>query len=136
MTSPARSKYIFTLETSGRSVVEDEVVDALYEAGCDDAGIGRFLGVHSLDFTREAGSYCEAVRTAIEDVQSVPGVYVNRVVNEDADTGDAFTAAVNAALSSPARCPDVPGTQEQIELRRIWEMTAKAPSDSVSGAAS
>lgn len=131
-----RSTYDFTLETSGRSVVDDEVVDALYEAGCDDAGIGRFLGVHYLEFNREADSYCEAVRTAIADVQSVPGVSVTRVVNEDADAVDAFTAAVNAALSSPARCPDVPGTEEQIELRRIWEMAAKAPSDSVSGAAS
>ena len=131
-----RSTYDFTLETSGRNVLDDEVVDALYEAGCDDATIGRFLGVHCLDFTREAGSYWEAVRTAIEDVQSVPGVSVTRVVNEDTAADDAFTAAVNAALSSPARCPDVPGTQEQTELRRIWEMTAKAPSDSVSGAAS
>lgn len=136
MASTTRSKYDFTLETSGRNVLDDEVVDALYEAGCDDATIGRFLGVHSLDFTREAGSYCEAVRTAIEDVQSVPGVSVTRVVNEDTSAGDAFTTAVNTALSSPARCPDVPGTQEQIELRRIWEMAAKAPSDSVSGAAS
>lgn len=136
MTSPARSKYIFTLETSGRSVLDDEVVDALYEAGCDDAGIGRVLGVECLDFTREADSYCEAVRTAIEDVQSVPGVRVTRIVNEDANAGDAFTAPVNAALSAPARCPDVPGTQEQIELRRIWEMAAKAPSASVPGAAS
>ena len=136
MTTTTRSTFDFTLETSGRSVLDDEVVDALYEAGCDDAGIGRFLGVECLEFNREAGSYCEAVRTAIADVQSVPGVSVTRVVNEDASAGDAFTAAVNAALSSPARCPDVSGTQEQIELRRIWEMTAKAPSDSVSGAAS
>ncbi|MYB28954.1 MAG: hypothetical protein F4X38_07420 [Acidimicrobiaceae bacterium] len=136
MTRTTRSKYDFTLETRGRSVVDDEVVDALYEAGCDDAGIGRFLGVHYLEFNREAGSYCEAVRTAIEDVQSVPGVSVTRVVNEDTSAGDAFTAAVNAALSSPARCPDVPGTQEQTELRRIWEMATKTPSDSVSGAAS
>ena len=131
-----RSKYDFTLEASGRDVLDGEVFDALSEAGCDDALIGRFLGVDGLGFTREAGSYCEAVRTAIEDVQSVAGVRVTRVVNEDATVGDAFTAAVNAALSSPARCPDVPGTQEQTELRRIWEMAVKAPSGSVPGAAS
>ena len=131
-----RTKYDFTLETGGKDLLDDEVCDALYEAGCDDAGIGRFLGVYYLDFTREAGTYCEAVRTAIKDVQSVPGVRVTRVVNDDTTAGDAFTAAVNAALSSPARCPDVPGAQEQIELRRIWEMAVKAPSDSVSGAAS
>ena len=120
-----RSKYDFTLETSGRSVLDDGVFDALSEAGCDDALIGRFLGVDCLGFTREAGSYGEAVRTAIEEVQSVPGVSVTRVVSEDAHAGAAFTAAVNAALFSPARCPEVPGTQEQIELRRIWEMVAK-----------
>ena len=131
-----RTKFDFTLETSGRSLLDDEVADALYEAGCGDAGIGRFLGVHYVGFTREAGSYCEAVRTAIEDVQSVPGVNVTRVVNEDTPAADAFTAAVNAALSSPARCPDVPGTQEQTELQRIWEMAVKAPSGSVPGAAS
>ena len=128
-----RTKYDFTLETSGRDVLDDEVFDALSEAGCDDALIGRFLGVDCLGFTREAGSYCEAVRTAIENVQSVPGVSVTRVVNEDATVGDAFTAAVNSVLASPAECPDVPGTQERMELRRIWEMAAKAPSDSVSG---
>ena len=136
MARTTRSKFDFTLETGGRSLLDDEVADALYEAGCDDAGIGRFLGVHYVDFTREAGSYCEAVRTAIEDVQSVPGVSVTRVVNEDTPAADAFTAAVNAALSSPARCPDVPGAQEQTELRRIWEMAVKAPSGRVPGAAS
>lgn len=127
-----RSKYDFTLETSGRSVLDDEVFDALSEAGCDDALIGRFLGVDRLSFTREAGSYCEAVRTAIEDVQSVPGLSVRRVVSEDDHGGATFTAAVNAALSSPTRYPDVPGTQEQIELRRIEELTGMAP-ESVPG---
>ncbi len=132
MARTTRSKFDFTLETGGRSLLDDEVADALYEAGCDDAGIGRFLGVHYLDFTREAGSCCEAVRTAIEDVQSVAGVSVTRVVNEDNPAADAFTAAVNAALSSPEQCPGVPGTREQIELRRIWRIAAKMPSGSVS----
>lgn len=133
MTRTTVGKYDFTLETTGRDVVDDAVVDALYDAGCDDALIGRFLGADCLGFTREAGSYCEAVRSAIEDVQSVPGVSVTRVVNEDATVGTAFTAAVNLALASPAECPDMPGTQEQIELRRIWKMATKAPSSSISG---
>ena len=125
------SKYDFTLETSGRDILDDEVIDALYEAGCDDALIGRFLGVDCLGFTREAGSYCEAVRTAIEDVQSVPGLSVTRVVSEDATVGSAFTVAVNAVLASAAECPDVPGTDERTELRRLWEQAAKARSGSV-----
>lgn len=133
MTRTPRSKYNFTLETSGRSVLDDEVIDALFEAGCDDAGIGRFLGVDCLDFTREARSYCEAVRSAIEDVQSVPGVRVTRVINENTAVGAAFAAAVNAVLASPQPCPDVPGAEEQAELRRIREMASQPPSRSVPG---
>ena len=121
-----RTKYDFTLETRGRDILGDEVFDTLSEAGCDDALVGRFLGVDCLGFTREARSYCEAVRTAIEDVQSVPGVRVTRVVSEDGNDGAAFTAAVNEVLTSPAKCPDLPGKDEQIELRRIWEMSTKA----------
>ena len=124
-----RATYNFVLETSGRDVLDDEVVDALYEAGCDDACIGRFLGVDHLDFDREAGSFCEAVRSAIEDVQSVPGVGVTRVLpGDDPAVGAAFTEAVNAVLASPQQCPDVPSSEEQAELRRIREMAAESPS--------
>ena len=130
----AKATYNFILETSGRDVLDNEVFDALSEAGCDDAGIGRFLGVDHLDFDREANSFCEAVRSAIEDVQSVPGVNVTRVVpGDDPAVGAAFTEAVNAVLASPEQCPDVPGCEEQAELRRIREMAAKSPSPSVSG---
>ena len=70
----------------------------------------------------------------------MPGVRVTRVVNEDTNERkavcDAFAAAVNAALASPVNCPEVPGTDEQTELRRIWEMTVKAAPGSVPGAAS
>ena len=129
-----RRTYNFVLETSGRDVLDDEVFDALCEAGCDDAGIGRFLGVDHLDFDREARSYCEAVRSAIEDVHSVPGVTVTGVLpGEDPTVGAAFTAAVNMVLASPVECPDVPVSEEQTELRRIWKMTAKSPSESIPG---
>ena len=127
---PSRT-YNFILQTSGRDVLDDEVFDALTEAGCDDAGVGRFLGVDRLDFDREASSYCAAVRSAIEDVQSVPGVSVTRVLpGDDPVVGVAFRKAFNAALASPAECPGVAAAGEQIELRRIWEMTVRAPSAS------
>ena len=125
----SRTTYNFILETSGRDVLDDEVFDALSEAGCDDAGIGRFLGVDHLDFDREASSFCEAVRSAIEDVQSVPGVNVTRVLpGDDPAVGAAFTEAVNAVLASPQQCPDVQRGEEQAELRRIQEMIASVPS--------
>lgn len=48
----------------------DKFVDALYEAGCDDATIG--IGQHgrvALNFTREAASAFDAVASAIADVK-------------------------------------------------------------------
>lgn len=127
------AKFDFTLETEGRDVLDDEVVDALYEAGCDDALIGRFLGIDRLGFTREASSYCEAVRSAIEDVQSVPGVRVTRVLNEEAQVGADFTEAVNMVLSCPEQHPHATDARERVELRRIQQMTAGVPSGITSG---
>jgi len=53
----------------------DQYVDALYEAGCDDAnvGIGQ-KGRIALDFTREASSALNAVSSAIADIKkAIPG---------------------------------------------------------------
>lgn len=64
----------FTLPSS--DVEMDELVESLYEHGCDDAlvGIGQ-LGRIGLDFTRAAGSAHEAVLSAIADVRNaIPGV--------------------------------------------------------------
>ena len=132
MTSTA---YGFALEIRGLDIFNDEVIDALYEAGCDDALIGQFMGVDRLDFNREARSCCEAVRSAIEDVQSVPSASVTCVLPAaDPTVGVAFREAVNAALAAPVECPYLAGTEEEhIELRRIWEMTARVPSASISG---
>ncbi|HXT80688.1 MAG TPA: DNA-binding protein [Acetobacteraceae bacterium] len=50
-------------------------LDALYEAGCDDAsvGVGR-AGMIGLDFTRAAASAEDALRSAIENVRkAIPG---------------------------------------------------------------
>ena len=53
----------------------DKFVDALDEAGCDDATIG--IGQHgrvALNFTREAATALEAVASAIADVRkAIPG---------------------------------------------------------------
>ena len=52
-----------------------QYIDALYEAGCDDAtvGIGQ-KGKIALDFTREASSAFDAVSSAISDIKkAIPG---------------------------------------------------------------
>ena len=68
--------YWFTLTVEGTDFVDGEVVDALYEAGCDDAMLGVTNGVPQAMFAREAPSMEEAVRSAIADVESVGGIKV------------------------------------------------------------
>ena len=55
---------------------------ALYEAGCDDALVGRNGEGPVIAFTREALSRSDAVESAISDAESVPGVKVLEVVWE------------------------------------------------------
>ena len=69
--------YEFTLSfalPSGASEV-DPHLDALFEAGCDDALVGSGVpGTLALDFMREGDSAEQAVRSAITDVRSaIPG---------------------------------------------------------------
>lgn len=72
----------FTLVLAG-DLDDDAVLDALFEAGCDDATFGRVDGVGYADFVREAPSFGDAVRSALEAVESVPGVRVVRVEPDD-----------------------------------------------------
>jgi hypothetical protein len=78
------SEYEFSLVISG-TVEEVAILDALFEAGCDDATFGQVDGVGYADFIREASSFAEAVRSAIEQVESIPGLRVVRVESDDLD---------------------------------------------------
>ena len=73
--------YEFTMIVEGPDLQDGEVVDALFEAGCDDSLIGRTDGTQYLDFGREADTFEEAVFSAIADVESVPVVKVVRLAD-------------------------------------------------------
>jgi hypothetical protein len=49
-------------------------IDALYEAGCDDALIGSRAGRWYIDFDREGTSFRAVLKSAIRDVCSVEGL--------------------------------------------------------------
>lgn len=67
---PATLKtFAFTLVLSGASELTEEIANALFEAGCDDAGDGSCDGILTVDFDREAGSLGEAIGSAIADVE-------------------------------------------------------------------
>lgn len=73
-------EYSFTL------IIEGDVngsLDALFEAGCDDATFGSVDGVHYADFDRSAETFAAAVAAAISAVESVSGLRVIRVEPDD-----------------------------------------------------
>ncbi len=76
------TEHQFTLVIAG-DLERAEAIDALFEAGCDDATFGTVDYVGYGDFVREAPSLAEAVRSAIEQVESVPGLRVSRVEPDD-----------------------------------------------------
>lgn len=51
---------------SGRD--SDEIIDALYEAGCDDALVVERMGSFVLEFDREAPSLARALISALNDI--------------------------------------------------------------------
>ena len=73
----------FTLIIEGPDIQGDDILDALFEAGCDDSLVGSTNGVQYMDFDREAPTLADAVLSAVSAVESVPGVQVVRL--DDAD---------------------------------------------------
>ena len=79
MTSFSHPKHTFVVRTTGVSVMDDDVFDALFEAGCDDALVGTNPDGDFLDFVRAALTFEEAVASACAAIESVPGLSVLRV---------------------------------------------------------
>jgi predicted DNA-binding transcriptional regulator AlpA len=74
--------YRFTLVIDGDAGTYARI-DALFEAGCDDATFSHGSALSYGDFDREADSLLDAVLSAVEAVDSVEGLSVRRVDDED-----------------------------------------------------
>jgi hypothetical protein len=70
--------YSFSVILAGPIEVTEQIANDLYEAGCDDAGVGSVDGVLTVDFEREAESLGDAIGTAVKDVERA-GFVVARV---------------------------------------------------------
>ena len=60
----------------------DDLSNKLYEAGCDDGSLGMSCGVWDIVLHREAENMNDAIRSAIQQVESV-GCRVIKVVSPD-----------------------------------------------------
>ena len=75
------SLHRFTLILDRPNVQQQALVDALFEAGCDDGLVGRSEGIQYIEFDREAPGLDDAVLSAVADVEKVPGVTVARIAD-------------------------------------------------------
>ena len=71
----------FTLIVDGPDVQEEALIEALFEAGCDDGLVGRSEGIQYIEFDREAPDLGVAMLSAVADVEKAPGVKVARVAD-------------------------------------------------------
>lgn len=74
------TEHEFTLVLDGIQDYDERVEDALFEAGCDDATLGRRNGRVFLTFARTAPSLRKAVLSAVRDIRKASiGATVLRV---------------------------------------------------------
>ena len=73
----------FTLIVDGPDLQDDTLIDAVFEAGCDDAAISRTDGVQYVDFDREAPSLAQAILSAVTDLERIDGVAVVRIADAE-----------------------------------------------------
>jgi hypothetical protein len=88
----ATSTFQFTLIVAGPDLQSDDMMNAIFDAGCDDALVGSVDGIQYLDFDRESDSLGSAILSAIADVESVADTEVVRI----ADAGLVSMASIAA----------------------------------------
>jgi len=89
----------FTLVLEGLAF-DREILDALFEAGCDDATFGEVDGVGFADFSRDGGSPSEVISEAIRQIESVPGLWVRRVEPDDLVTASEIAGRLGRSRES------------------------------------
>jgi hypothetical protein len=70
--------YEFIVILRGLDVIDEDLADKLFEAGCDDGSPFSSCGIAGVGFSREAESLEAAIRSAVADVQKA-GCTVERV---------------------------------------------------------
>lgn len=80
----------FTLSVDALDVLDDDIVDSLYEAGCSDATLAQVEGLAIVAFHRRGEDFASAVGSAITQIEStVPG---SRVVAVERSPASAHSA--------------------------------------------
>jgi hypothetical protein len=93
--------YNFTLVLDAADLLEETILDALFEAGCDDASFGMRDSQATAEFDREAVSFSEAVVSAIRHVEGANvGARVLRVEPDDLVSAQVIAGRVGRSPES------------------------------------
>jgi hypothetical protein len=123
------TNYNFTLIIEGADLQSAEAQDALYEAGCDDATFGLVDGVPYAEFNREAGSYGQALASAMVSVRdAVPGTRVVHVepdelvtMAEIAERLERSRESIRLLIAGERGSGDFPAPISHVRTRtRLW----------------
>ena len=68
----------FAIIASGQSIEDDEFLNAVFEAGCEDATLSFQKGVIVAEFAREADSFAKAISSACHQLR-LAGVKIERI---------------------------------------------------------
>ncbi|WP_340150004.1 hypothetical protein [uncultured Sneathiella sp.] len=68
----------FAIVAFGQSIEDDEFLNAVFEAGCDDATLSFQKGVIVAEFAREAESFAKAIASACHQLRQT-GVKIERI---------------------------------------------------------
>jgi predicted DNA-binding transcriptional regulator AlpA len=126
----------FTLVFGEGEILDPDRQNALFEAGFDDATFGEIDGVPFGDFSREADSMADAVKSVIEAVQtSLPDITLVRVEPDDlvtmADIAERLGRSRESVrlVISGARGPGgFPSPVSHLKARgRLWSWSEVAP---------
>jgi len=107
--------------------LSDSVLDALFEAGCDDATFSAKDIRITAEFDREATTLFDAVIAAIEDVESVGGLEVLEVspdeliwASEIAQRTGRSRQSIDQLIKSPARSRGIPRSASHATRNPLW----------------
>jgi hypothetical protein len=122
------SRYEFTLILEGPDILTDDGMDALFDAGCDDATFGAVDGQQYADFTREGDSLAAAVGSAIRQIEdAIPGLMVRRVEPDDLVTASEIARrtarsreSVRLLIAGERGRGRFPAPISNLKGRRLW----------------
>ena len=118
-------KYNFTVIASGIDhALEDDVVDRLFEAGCDDTTVSAQKGLIVLEFDREARNFISALFSAISSVQNAGG-RIERI--EPDHLVSASEIAKRCGLGRAAISHYACGTRGESFPRPVARVTTESP---------